>query len=249
MNCHDAQTWLHPYLDGELDANCTLQYEQHVRACPACAAILAEQKRLLTAMKTDALYYRAPDRLRERLRTLAGEPVARRLRMRWSWVAVAACMLVCIGTGYLIAQLTDAKTDHLNREVVSSHIRSLQAERSRLVDVRSSDRHEVKPWFNDRLDFAPAVRELGKQGFPLIGGRLDYIDGRPVAALVYQRRKHVISVFLWPSAGHVDTPVQQETRQGFHLIHFARSGMNYWIASDLERAELSELAETFRADD
>jgi anti-sigma factor RsiW len=249
MNCHDAQTMMHPYLDGELDPDSTLQYEQHVRGCPACDAILAEQKGLQTAMKADALYYKAPEALRERLRSSVrpasgGRPAP----FRWRLVAAAACMLLCVGLGFVVAQLAIApsKRERLAQEVASSHIRALQVDKWRLVDKRSSDRHEVKPWFNDKLDFAPPVPDLDRQGFPLIGGRLDYLDGRPVATLVYQRRQHVISVFVWPDAAGADTSPQRDTRHGFHLIHWSQAGMNYWVVSDLDPAELQELAQRLR---
>jgi mycothiol system anti-sigma-R factor len=249
MNCHDAQASLHPYLDGELDLTTTVQVEQHVQACPACAAILAEQKGLQTAMKADALYYKAPENLRQRLRaSIRATHGGRRLRIRWSWAAAAACMLLCVGVGFLMAHWTLAasRAERLAQEVASSHIRSLQAEKKRLVDVESSDRHEVKPWLTDNLDFAPPTPDLAKHDFTLVGGRLDYLDGRPVATLVYQRRKHVISVFIWPDATNVDTPIRKETRQGFHLISWSRAGMNYWVVSDLDPTELNELAQRLR---
>jgi anti-sigma factor RsiW len=254
MNCHDALTAMHGYLDGELDLSATLGYEQHLRDCPACAKGLADQKVLQTAMKADGLYYQAPESLRERVRlALRGPGADRGERIRMNrlplrWLAAAACLVCGAGLGILVAlfALSPSRQERLAQEVMSSHIRSLQVDRSRLVDVRSSDRHEVKPWLTDRLDFSPPVTDLAKQDFTLIGGRLDYVDGRPVATLVYHRRKHVINVFVWPDPANEDSPPRHETRQGFHLIHWSGAGMTYWVVSDLALAELEELAQKLK---
>lgn len=129
----------------------------------------------------------------------------------------------------------------MTSEVASAHIRSLQAKH--VVDVVSSDRHEVKPWFNGKLDFSPPTPDLENEGFPLVGGRLDYLDGRPVAALVYRRREHLINLFVWPDAGTESGDIRRETRQGYHLVHWSKAGMNHWLVSDLNPAELNELAQ------
>jgi anti-sigma factor RsiW len=254
MNCQDAQTMMHGYLDGELDLSASLQYEQHVRDCPGCAKTLADQKVLHTAMKTDALYYKAPENLRERVRLAVRRPSAdpnqpariRRLPLRW--VAAAACLVCCAGVGFLVALfvLSPSKEERLAQEATSNHIRSLQVNRSRLVDIRSSDGHQVKPWFTDKLDYSPPVTDLEKQDFHLIGGRLDYLDGRPVAALVYQRRRHVINVFVWPDYANEDVTPRHEIRHGYHVIHWSSAGMKFCVVSDLALSELNELAQGLR---
>jgi len=252
MNCHDAQTMMHGYLDGELDPSVSLQYQQHVGACPACSKALAEQQAIQTTMKADSLYFKAPEQFRNRLRASlrkqSGAPSSRlAVRFPRIWVAAAAGIAACIGVGFLMARFVFAPAVHerLTQEVASAHIRSLQVPK-RIVDVPSSDSHVVKPWFNGRLDFAPPTRDLQKQGFPLVGGRLDYLNGRPVAALVYGRREHIINLFVWPEDGSESGAIQQETRQGYNLIHWSKAGMNFWIVSDLNPAELNELTQLLR---
>jgi anti-sigma factor RsiW len=246
MNCPETQSMMHGYLDGELQAPIALQYEEHMRQCPVCSKMLAEQKELQRAMKSHDLYHMAPVSLHERLRKSLRQPSGR--RVYWPWVAMAASLLICVGIGFVLAQLVVAPSqqERLTAEVVSSHVRSLQVDKSRLVDRRSTDRHEVKPWFTDKLDFSPPVPDLSKQGFELLGGRMDYLDGRPVAALVYKRRQHVINVFLWPDAGNYDTQPRRETRQGFQLISWSNAGMNFWVVSDLNALELDELVQGFK---
>jgi anti-sigma factor RsiW len=213
MNCSDLQL----YFDDELDASHAAEFERHLDECAACTAALERLRALRSAIRLQAPYYSKPHR-----RSTAGV-----------WVAIAAA--ACIIGAVVVSRPGGGSS--LEREVIAAHLRSLQA--SHLVDVPSSDRHTVKPWFTGKLDFAPEV--VQPEGFELVGGRLDYLDGRPVAGLIYKRRQHVINVFTWPAEGGEESP-RADTQQGFHVVHWTRHGMQWWAISDTAEEDLKELA-------
>lgn len=256
MNCEDSRTYRSAYLDDELDVATLLRMQEHLNHCADCRLDEEEQLVLRTALRDPALYApAAPDfakRMQVLLRRTAEETRPRgpawltALRFEPRWIPAGA-FAVIVGTaiGMLtIANLRSSDQQLIAAAVVTSHIRSLQA--GHLVDVPSSDRHTVKPWFQGKLDFAPPVPDLSDLGWPLIGGRLDYVDRRPVAALVYQSRLHNINVFIWPNLDTADNAVKQQDAQGYQILHWNGADMTYWIVSDLNRNELIEFARALR---
>lgn len=236
MTCHDAAQTLDPYVDGELTAEKSDAFRAHVETCAACRlqlerrAYLRQQIRLLP-------YRTAPERLRARVAAAAPRRRTFAPQLAWAAVFVAGVALGALAAGGYGIGMRGATSDRVAEAVVDSHVRALMADH--LLDVASSNQHTVKPWFLGRIDFAPPVVDLTSRGFPLVGGRLDYLAGRPVAALVYRRGEHTINVFVWPDAvGGTDT----RSIRGFNVVHWTRGGMSFRAVSDLNAAELAEFA-------
>jgi anti-sigma factor RsiW len=239
---------LHAYVDGELDLAHTLEVERHLETCPACSRACTGLRELGTALRAALPRFEPPAGLHHRVRAAVRRQEQRPAARRWRLAGLAAALvLLAVGVASLGVLARGAPAhDRLVQEVIDSHVRS-QLLASHLMDVESSDRHTVKPWFQGRLDFAPLVRDLGDDGFTLVGGRLDYVNGRPVAAVVYRRRRHVINLLTWPAAaGEKDAAVRSETRQGYQVVSWRRHGLNGWAVSDLEAAELAEFARLVR---
>src|SRR5262249_52283113 len=155
---------------------------------------------------------------------------------RWASVLASAVLIIAVTWAVTRNWARSSEETLLVNDIVSSHVRSMMA--NHVTDVSSSDSHTVKPWFSGKLDYSPPTKDLTEQGFRLIGGRLDYLDNRPVAALVYQRSQHFINLFVWPSDSRDITQQEQLARQGYNLIHWTRSGMTYWLISELNLTEL-----------
>jgi anti-sigma factor RsiW len=251
MNCEQAKPLIGPYADGELEAATILEIENHIHDCPACALEWRSLQGLKKAVKQDALYFAAPAELRRQLKSELPSPAretAQRPVWNWNWLTTAfsAGFAVCLALLLLVTQMRPSSEQQLTREIVSSHVRSLMA--NHITDVASTDQHTVKPWFNGKVDFSPPVKDLAAQGFPLTGGRLDYVGGRTVAALVFQRNKHIINVFAWPEEKADSKPAPNKPGQGYNLIHWSKGGMAFWAVSDLNQKELMEFAQALATD-
>lgn len=249
MNCQEFLEQMHPYFDGELDVLRSREMEQHLRDCPRCAALLESQRSLRKALDPQALRVDAPPALRAKIRaslqsrTPRAARAAFRFRFWLSW-AIPAAALVALLALVVNARLESSRQDWLVRELASCHVRSLMG--NHLLDVPSTDQHTVKPWFNGKLDFAPTVKDFSTDGFPLVGGRLDYVNDRSAAALVYRHRNHLINLFVWPATGKRTDAVNARTLQGYHLLGWQDGDLQYWAVSDLNEAELQEFVSLWR---
>ena len=246
MDCKEAQNLINAYGDGELDLVRNLEIERHLQECALCMQSYKNHQLLRNEIKAGSFYFKAPADLQTKIQ-LSLRKAARAEGRAWvlpQWwfnvvAPVAAAALVVL---VLVPFLRGPSADKLlAREVVSSHVRSLMA--THLTDVASSDHHTVKPWFAGKLNFSPPVEDLAKQGYPLVGGRLDYLENRPVAALVYQRQKHFINLFIWPADSASDVRTKTVSLQGYNLAYWTKSGMTYWAVSDLNDGELQEFVQ------
>jgi len=247
MNCDEASVLMHALIDGELDAGNAREVEAHITGCPACAAQLREIQDLRKAMSPADLRHAAPAGLRRRIEGKLPQPreaVASR-RSVIKGFAFGATASALAASGVLVMVMRGDDERRVLGEVVSAHLRSLQAQH--LTDVVSTDQHTVKPWFNGRLDVAPPVADLTALGFTLLGGRLDYIDAKPVAAIVYRRRIHVINLFCAPAPGASKRAASMEGLQGFNVRRWTENGLNLWAVSDIGADELMEFGEKFEA--
>ena len=258
MSCGRPEHEVAAYLDGELDLASALAFERHLAECADCARALATERALHEAIGQAGLRFEAPPDWTRRLRGAARSAARPAVPPRPAWrlsafpamsamSALATLLLVAV-VSFSLGRFGPRPGPDLAQEVVTSHVRSLLA--GRPADVISTDQHTVKPWFAGKLDYAPLVVDLSGQGFPLKGGRLDYLGRHPVAALVYGADRHTINVFTWPMAYTPDRSGPDPTaftRQGFHLVHWSQSGMTYWAVSDASEERLRQLARRLEA--
>ncbi len=236
MNCRDALDLVHGYIDGELDLVQCLEIEQHLGTCPACKVQYDQVRELGSGVRAHALYHAAPTALHARVAAaLPPEPGSGARAWGWGRMAAALALFSLLGLGIGLALLQPGADERFTHEVVAAHVRSLMADH--LMDIASSDQHTVKPWIGGKLDFSPPVEDLAAQGYTLAGGRLDYLGGRGVMALVYRRHAHVINLFIWPQAPEADSGVRSDSIQGYNVAHFTRAGMAFWAVSDLNPEE------------
>jgi len=269
MNCQEIADLMDGYLDGELDALTSQKIEQHLRDCPKCEQAYEVETAMAHAISQAAPYYKAPLELRERiqvsLREAIGAPTSRGAAgagllpvrrpeavrrgvffdMPWNWLALAAAIVLAaiVASSFLPRVRQPGADQFLATQLIASHVRSLMADH--LTDVASSDQHTVKPWLDVKLDFAAPVVDLSGDGFPLIGGRLDYLDNHSAAALVYQRRKHFINLFIWPTTPLDGKEQKIVEREGYHLVHWTDSDFTYWAVSDVSVGDLQTFQRSF----
>jgi len=252
--CAEWELMLHGFVDNELDAAHSLQIERHVATCPHCAQQLESLKTLKQRIAQPGVHWRTPEHVRAQVLAAVAREAAVPARVpqhqgfsllefvrRWLFVpslaALAASLFLVVGPMQTRSSVGD--------EVVASHVRSLLVDH--LTDVATSDQHTVKPWFNGKIDFAPPVVDLVREGFPLAGGRVDYIGGRVVAALVYKRQSHVINLFVWPAspdtaASNVRTA---SSRDGYNIENWQAGGLNFWAVSDGNAEDLARFRDAF----
>jgi anti-sigma factor RsiW len=251
MNCDESEVLLHALIDGELDAGHARDVEAHVAACQGCADRLAAFRTMHEVMSAAPLKETAPAHLRDRVEALMATPASRVVSMRqfirptrrsfFGGFAMGSALSAAVAASLVLTVIRRDQEQSIAEEVVSAHIRSLQA--GHLMDVETSDQHTVKPWFNGRVDVAPPVVDLTAESFTLLGGRLDYIDSEPVAAIVYQRRKHVINLFVAQHLGKRHARTIADSIQGYNVRHWSQDGLDLWAVSDIVGDELDEFVQ------
>jgi anti-sigma factor RsiW len=255
MNCAEYELLLHALIDGELDAVHARDVEAHVATCAGCAEKLKTFRAMREAMAGADLKFAAPATLRDRIEAALPSPSAEIIAPRkffqasrrsfFGGLAVGSALSAAIAATLVVGVFQSDQNQQVADQVVSAHIRSLQA--GHLMDVETSDQHTVKPWFDGRVDVAPPVIDLTAEGFTLLGGRLDYIDGEPVASVVYQRRKHVINLFVAQRLGTKHAGAMNETIQGYNVRHWSEEDLDFWAVSDLAGDELDEFVQKISA--
>ena len=250
MTCDDSRSLLHAYLDGELDAPRAAEFEHHLEGCASCTRTLEAQESLRSSIQNAQLYEPLPPGLENRIRRQLREsstPASVPKFAAWHWLAAAAALSLLVGVSWKVLEKSRGgpglSVSAAASEIVDAHIRSLQP--GHLADVTSTDQHTVKPWFDGRIPFAPPVRDFSKEGFPLVGGRLDVLEGQTVAALVYGRRKHYVSVFVWPEpAGEADE--YTGAKNGYQWISWKQDGLRLCAVADTNRDDLAALMALFK---
>ncbi len=250
MMCQHCRDALDAYVDDQLSGEERREVADHLENCADCRAEHQTLSELRKSVKEELARYRAPDVLKARIRAtidrgdaLTITPAAAK-RQTWKLAAAAAAIAVASSALTFAAMNRSAPPLRVADDVVASHIRSLMP--GHLTDVVSSDQHNVKPWFNGRVDMSPAVPDLSAAGFPLVGGRLDYVGGRTVPVIVYARREHVINVYAWPLAGAAASPATTSTVNGYHLVEWKQDGVEQWVVSDLNLGELNQFVQRLR---
>jgi len=247
MSCDRTNSALHAYFDNELDPLGAAEFERHLTECAECAEMLASLQSLRSSIRTAQIYENAPQALQKKAHEhldVSTSVSIRSARTPWRGLALAAAVLLFAVAGWHILSLRQeaGRESALADELIDAHLRSLEP--GHLADVLSSDQHTVKPWFEGKLDFAPPVKDFTDLGFPLKGGRLDVVQGRTIAALVYGRQKHIVSVFIWPTT-EPDAAPHSDSHQGYQSLEWRKGGMEFWAVSDTALSDLQQLQQLF----
>jgi anti-sigma factor RsiW len=255
--CPNWSVALHGYIDDELDAAHAFAFEQHVATCAECTAELARYREMKMLLSKEEVRWPVPYGLRAKIREvidaetfvpLRPNHIGTRTRSQtllrlfdlvrqWSFVPSLAALSAAL---FLVITLPVQKNP-LQEQLLSSHVRSLLV--NHLTDVATSDQHTVKPWFNGKIDFSPPVVDLATEGFPLVGGRVDYVGNRVVAVLVYRRHGHVINLFIWPSS--LSESVSASERDGYNFLSWSKDGLIYWAVSDTAAGDIDKFRVIF----
>jgi anti-sigma factor RsiW len=249
MKCTSSEHLLELYLDGEMAVRESVEMREHLDGCSVCARQYRWLEQIRSDIRAQIGHYAPPAGLERRVHAAlrkAARQETQPSRLLPNWIAVAASVLLFVSIAWNVALLRwhRSERDLLAQEVLSSHLRSLIGKH--LVDILSSDQQTVKPWFNGKLDLSPDVKDFTSQGFRLVGGRVEYISDRPVAALVYQRRQHFINLFTWPSSSFSQNGYGEMKRSGYNLVSWTEDGMTCWAVSDLQASELEQFAQLYK---
>lgn len=251
MEHDDAQQLLPAYVDQELDVVDALAVARHLETCLDCRRELEQQQRVSLRARAGAARFDAPPALRARLlatlpvrQSPRARPAPAASRWRTAAVALAASLALALAWGINEYRALPSAQQGLTEELVANHVRSLQVDH--LTDVASSDQHTVKPWFIGKLDFSPPVVDLAPQGFPLVGGRLDYLGGHDVAVLVYRHKRHPINLYIWPASGS-SAATSTADAHGYHLIRWSAGGMDFAAVSDSADGSLAQFVALLRS--
>lgn len=246
MECRESRQALDAFVNAELTPMEHAHVADHLAGCETCRRERDMLDSLRKQLRGNLVRYKAPETLRSRVRAQmmvfdANAPAVTRSRARWPLAIAAGVLIAAASSGVTLAVTRAARTPSVTNELVASHIRSLMP--GHLTDVVSSNQHNVKPWFNGRVDMSPTVPDLSSSGFPLVGGRLDYVNGRSVPVIVYSRRSHLINVYEWPAAA--GTHFEPRNVNGYNLVGWFRNGTEYWAVSDLNGEELNAFVRIF----
>ena len=248
MRCDRARELIGAYVDGELSCDDRTSVASHIESCASCSDVMHDigcTSHAIAELGRETAPPALAGRIRNRLAAEAQENRTTKI-VRWRvppgrWrqvAALAACCVLCVALTWG-AMTSMGQTDQLQQEIVAAHIRSLLQDSP--IQVAASDSHTVKPWFAGKVDFAPEVKDLTAEGFPLLGGRLDYVHQRRVSVLVYRRRSHTVNVFIWQAPAAGDAAPTLAKKNGYNLLAWTKSGVAYWATSDLDAEQLRRL--------